>query len=75
MMLDNIPQEWVKERWNNAWNKNPIENAYNEVLYALVLEALMRDKRVSRGIMGDYLGSAKAKLNDAIRGTNNEFNH
>lgn len=75
MMLDNIPQEWVKERWNNAWNKNPIENAYNEVLYALVLEALIRDKRVSRGIMGDYLGSAKAKLNDSIRGTNNEFNH
>lgn len=75
MMLDNIPQDWIKEQWDKANGKYPLENTYDAVLFATMLEALMRDKRVSRGIMADYLGSAKAKLNDSIRGTNNEFNH
>ena len=74
MMMDNIPKEWIEEQWKKALKKHPLENIYDTVVFVTMIEALQRDKRVSRGIMGDYLGVARARANDMLRSIGDEDN-
>lgn len=70
-MMDNVSAEWIKKRLMTA-EENKETSPISETIYATALQAIMADKRVSFGIIGDYLAVARGRVAEAIKEMNCE---